>query len=74
MCMNKEDLYLLYAADCQQMACITRNEHERLTWLDMAQSWLEFMRTQMEAFAKQANSLSEAYIKAASGQTNKPRP
>jgi hypothetical protein len=31
----------LYAADCQQMACITRNEHERLTWLDMAQSWLQ---------------------------------
>jgi hypothetical protein len=24
-----------------QMACITRNEHERLTWLDMAQSWLQ---------------------------------
>ena len=39
--MNKQDLYLLYAADCQQMACITRNEHERLTWLDMAQSWLQ---------------------------------
>jgi hypothetical protein len=38
--MNKEDLYLSFAADCQQMAAITRNEHERLTWLDMAQSWL----------------------------------
>jgi hypothetical protein len=35
---------------------------------------MEFMRTQMEVFAKQANSLGEAYIKAASGQTNKPRP
>jgi hypothetical protein len=39
--MNKQDIYLLYAADCQQMAYITRNEHERLTWLDMAQSWLQ---------------------------------
>jgi hypothetical protein len=39
--MNKQGLYLLYAADCQQMAYITRNEHERLTWLDMAQSWLQ---------------------------------
>ena len=29
------------AADCQQMAYVTRNEHERLTWLDMAQSWLQ---------------------------------
>jgi hypothetical protein len=41
---------------------------------DMFRIQMEFMRTQMEAFAKQANSLSEAYIKAASGQTNKPRP
>jgi hypothetical protein len=39
--MNRKDLYLSYAADCQQMAYITRNEHERLTWLDMAQSWLQ---------------------------------
>ena len=38
--MNKRELYLSYAADCQQMASITRNEHERLSWLDMAQSWL----------------------------------
>jgi hypothetical protein len=39
--MNKKELYLSYAADCQQMASITRNEHERLSWLDMAQSWLQ---------------------------------
>ena len=42
--MNKQGLYLLYAADCQQMACITRNEHERLTWLEMAQSWLQLVQ------------------------------
>ena len=41
---------------------------------DMFRIQMEFMRTQMEAFAKQANSLGDAYIKAASGQTNKPRP
>jgi hypothetical protein len=35
---------------------------------------MEFMRTQIETFAEQANSLGEAYLKAASGQTNKPRP
>ena len=39
--MNREELYLSYAADCQQMAYVTRNEHERLIWLDMAQSWLQ---------------------------------
>jgi hypothetical protein len=36
--MDRKDLYLSYAADCQQMAYITRNEHERLIWLDVAQS------------------------------------
>ena len=36
--MNREELYLSYVADCQQMAYVTRNEHERL---DMAQSWLQ---------------------------------
>jgi hypothetical protein len=39
--MDRKDLYLSYAADCQQMAYITRNEHERLIWLDIAQSWLQ---------------------------------
>jgi hypothetical protein len=38
--MDRKELYLSYAADCQQMAYITRNESERLSWLDMAQSWL----------------------------------
>jgi len=30
------------------------------------------MRSQLEAFGEQAKDLSEAYIKAASGQTRKP--
>ena len=41
---------------------------------DMFRIQMEFMRTQMETFAEQANSLGEAYIKVAAGQTNKPRP
>jgi hypothetical protein len=41
---------------------------------DMFRIQMEFMRTQMDAFVEQANSLGEAYIKSASGQTNKPRP
>ena len=39
--MNRKELYLSYADDCQQMAYVARNERERLTWLDMAQSWLQ---------------------------------
>ena len=38
---------------------------------DMFRIQMEFMRTQMEAFAKQANSLGEAYIKTASGQSTR---
>ena len=41
---------------------------------DMFRIQMEFMRTQLEAFGEQANSLGEAYMKAASGQTRKPSP
>jgi hypothetical protein len=36
--MNRNDQYLSYAADCHLMACMTRDQHERQTWLDMARS------------------------------------
>jgi hypothetical protein len=51
--MNRKDLYLSYAADCQQMAYIARNEHERLTWLDMAQSWLQLAQVSSAALESQ---------------------
>ena len=41
---------------------------------DMLRIQMEFMRSQLEAFGEQAKDLSEAYIKAASGQTAKPPP
>ena len=41
---------------------------------DMFRIQMGFMRTQMEAFGEQANSLGEAYIKAVSGQMRKPSP
>jgi hypothetical protein len=60
--MNEKDHYLLYAADCQRMACITRNEYERLTWLDMAQSWLPL--AQVHSTQLQSQSLSPTAIAA----------
>jgi hypothetical protein len=42
--MKMNDQYLSYAADCQLMACRTRDEHERKTWLEMAQSWLQLVQ------------------------------
>jgi hypothetical protein len=41
---------------------------------DMLRIQMEFMRSQLEAFGEQAKDLSEAYIKAASGQTRNPSP
>jgi hypothetical protein len=41
---------------------------------DMFRIQMEFMRTQMETFVEQSNSLGEAYIKAASGQARKLTP
>jgi hypothetical protein len=41
---------------------------------DILRIQMEFMRRQLEAFGEQASSLGEAYIKAASGQTQKPSP
>jgi hypothetical protein len=39
---------------------------------DMFRIQMAFMQAQMNAFGEQARSVSEAYIKAASGQTRKP--
>jgi hypothetical protein len=41
---------------------------------DMLRIQMGFMRSQLEAFGEQAKDLSEAYIKAASGQIRKPSP
>jgi hypothetical protein len=41
---------------------------------DILRIQMEFVRSLLEAFGEQANSLSEAYIKAVSGQTRKSSP
>jgi hypothetical protein len=38
------DQYLFYAADCHLMARMARDQHERRTGLDMAQSWLRLVQ------------------------------
>jgi hypothetical protein len=61
--MNRNDQYLSRAADCQLMACMTRDEHERQTWQDMARTWLQLVelpkRTSTLPFDKE-NTLSRA--------------
>jgi hypothetical protein len=41
---------------------------------DILRIQMEFVRSQLEAFGEQANSLGEAYIKVVSGQTRKSSP
>jgi hypothetical protein len=41
--MNRNDEYLSHAVDWQLMACMTRDEHERKTWSEMAQTWLRLV-------------------------------
>ena len=61
--MNWNDQYLSHAADCQLMACMTRDESERLTWLEMAKTWLQLVElphlTSLSPFDKNT-SLSRA--------------
>jgi hypothetical protein len=38
--VSKNDEYRANAAECERMARFTRNESEKRTWLDMAESWL----------------------------------
>ena len=42
--MNKNDEYRANAAECQRMARFTRNESEKRTWLEMAESWLRLIQ------------------------------
>jgi hypothetical protein len=42
--MNRNGQYLSYAADCHLMACMTRDQQERQTWMDMAKSWLRLVQ------------------------------
>jgi hypothetical protein len=61
--VNRNDQYLSHAADCQLMACMTRDESERLTWLEMAKTWLQLVvlphHTSLSPFDKNT-SLSRA--------------
>jgi hypothetical protein len=45
------------------MACMTRDENERQTWLDMAQTWLQLVelpkRTSLSPFDKNTSLLSQ---------------
>ena len=42
--MSKNDEYRANAAECERMARFTRNDSEKRTWLDMAESWLRLIQ------------------------------
>jgi hypothetical protein len=39
--MNPPDEFLKHAADCQQMAKLTRDPQSRATWNRMAERWMD---------------------------------
>jgi hypothetical protein len=41
---HQNDEYRANAAECERIARYTRNESERRTWLEMADSWLRLIR------------------------------
>jgi hypothetical protein len=41
--MSKSDEYRANAAECERMAHVTRNEFEKRTWQEMAESWLRLI-------------------------------
>jgi hypothetical protein len=43
--MSKNDEYRANAAECERMARVTRNESEKRTWHEMAESWLRLIQT-----------------------------
>jgi hypothetical protein len=48
------------AAECQHMAAITRNEQERLTWLEMGESWLRLARVNESSTANRKETARAA--------------
>jgi hypothetical protein len=42
--VNKQDEYRANAAECQRMAATARSEQDKLTWLEMAESWLQMLK------------------------------
>lgn len=42
--MSKNDEYRANAAECQRIARFTRNESEKRSWLEMAESWLRLIK------------------------------
>ena len=42
--MSKNDEYRANAAECERMARFTRNDSEKRTWQDMAESWLRLIQ------------------------------
>jgi hypothetical protein len=43
--MSKSDEYRANAQECERMAGITRNQADKITWLQMAAHWLRLIPT-----------------------------
>jgi hypothetical protein len=66
--MNKNDEYRANAAECQRMARFTRNESEKRTWLEMAESWLRLIQhSQSSDLADRVDSIEATDLRSRTG-------
>jgi hypothetical protein len=55
--MSKNDEYRANAAECERMARFTRNESEKRTWQDMAESWLRLIQPSSAVASDRFNAM-----------------
>jgi hypothetical protein len=55
--MSKNDEYRANAAECERMARFTRNESEKRTWQDMAESWLRLIQPSSAAVSDRFDAM-----------------
>jgi len=64
--MSKNDEYRANAAECERMARFTRNESEKRTWQDMAESWLRLIQPSSAAVSDRFDAMQGAQASAGS--------
>ncbi len=64
--MNKSDEYRASAQECQRVARISRDLHERSTWLQLADHWLRMIPKAERTKSEQLDAAEHAQV---AGQT-----
>ena len=66
--MSKDDEYRRHAAECQRMAATTKNEADKGSWLQMAESWLRMIKGKKSAHQADSDAFDAAQANKGTGQ------